>query len=358
MKSAAPDQYLRRRVPLLLDGCPAVRAIVPLDEDVWRIDCADGRRLVAKQQLFGRAAQRRGGDLLALETGVLQRLKQAGCPVPAALGTDPQTQFIFLEYCGDRTLDDVAQEETTDIQQRCVRQTIAGFCAIDQVFQASQQELLTQVAPGGEPTELAENWKLAGIQACRGLSYLLKGAGSRFAEALQRLAEILTDLAHRPPRLGSTDYNARNVVVDLDRGQVSFIEFAKIGWDWPERRLLQYTTSLGANRRHGNVETLLTPDCVAAYTAAGGEAAALDRHRLVFLLNAVARLDAALEKPEEDPGRLLLKVWQNPTARVKRLQTLLAVPLSDDWLAGRLRACMGPGRPIPTVSAGTASGRT
>ena len=47
------EEFLRSEVPGLLCGRPAVRRIAALAEDVWEIEVEDGRKLVAKQQIFG-----------------------------------------------------------------------------------------------------------------------------------------------------------------------------------------------------------------------------------------------------------------------------------------------------------------
>ena len=47
------EEYLRSQVPGMLCGRPAVRRIASLAEDVWEIEVEDGRKLVAKHQIFG-----------------------------------------------------------------------------------------------------------------------------------------------------------------------------------------------------------------------------------------------------------------------------------------------------------------
>ena len=341
MEPERPEDYLRRRVPERVSGRPAVRSVVSLDVDVWRVDCADGRSLVAKHQLFGRATRGTAYDLLEVETRVLGLLGQAGCPVPAALGTDPEGSFIFLEHGGERTLDDAVQEGTPETRSGWARQTVAGFCAIDRVFREQQEEMRGCTAPGTDPDQLIRGWELAGERAGEGLSYLLGSVEPRSAQTRTRLAEVVRKLAAREPTLGSTDYNARNVVVDAERGRVCFIEFAKIGWDWSERRLVQYATSLGAGRERGTFRSLLDRECASLFAAAGGDAAALDGHQLVLLLNAAALLGAALERSEESGSRQWLQAWRNPHQRLDCLRAALATRLSDDPLVGGIRKVVG-----------------
>ena len=86
--SAATAAYLRA-------GHPPVRAITPLAEGVWRVEDADGRKVVVKHQLFGWLTQGTAYDLLEVERDVLGLLHRAGCPVPAVLGIDQEAHCIF-----------------------------------------------------------------------------------------------------------------------------------------------------------------------------------------------------------------------------------------------------------------------
>ncbi|MBT4496123.1 MAG: phosphotransferase [Gemmatimonadetes bacterium] len=333
-----PEGYLRKRVSALLPGQPAVVDVEEMDVDVWRVNCADGRCLVAKQQLFGWMTRGRPHDLLVVERRVLDLLEAAGCPVPRVLGGDDDQQFIFLEHCGDRTLDDVVQDGGEKGLEDWTEALIRGFCSIERRLQEREEELAPHIAPGADRPALAANWEAAGKRAGEGLRYLLAGAPSHLIEARQLLGELVVRLGARRPALGSTDYNARNVVVDLDTGRLSFIEFAKIGWDWSERRLMQYSTSLGSGRADGRFRSLLKRRSVEFYEAQGGDAGVLDGHHLVFCLNGAAMLGRALARPDELTNVRLMEVWQNPRQRLKQLHAMLAEPLSDEPLVGRLRA--------------------
>ena len=131
--SAATAAYVRA-------GHPPVRAIAPLAKGVWRIEDADGRKVVVKHQLFGRLTQGTAYDLLEVERDVIGILRAAGCPVPAVLGVDPEAQCIFLQWVGDRTLDDAIQDgdQTTTIQ------AIRGLCTIERAFSQRADQLETR----------------------------------------------------------------------------------------------------------------------------------------------------------------------------------------------------------------------
>ena len=105
----------------------ASRAVTPLAEGVWRVEDADGRKIVVKHQLFGRLTRGRAYDLLEVEREVLDILRAAECPVPAFLGADPDAQCIFLQWVGDRLLDDAIQ----DGDHAATMPAIRGLCAIE-----------------------------------------------------------------------------------------------------------------------------------------------------------------------------------------------------------------------------------
>ncbi|MCZ6635220.1 MAG: hypothetical protein O7G87_17615, partial [bacterium] len=155
--------------------------------------------------------------------------------------------------------------------------------------------------------------------------------------------ELCQMLSNIPPTLGPTDYNARNIVIGPQHDRVFFLECAKLGWDWSERRLVQYTTGIGAGHRQGNFKSLLTPKMAKQYAV---RAAAyrtqspdqilhwLDGHHIVFHILAASRLlDAST-----NTNHPLHLAWQNLDARRKQLCAILARPLSDHLPHTRFRS--------------------
>ncbi|HIM55577.1 MAG TPA: hypothetical protein EYM39_02635 [Candidatus Latescibacteria bacterium] len=346
------EEFLRSEVPGLLCGRPAVRRIAALAEDVWEIEVEDGRKLVAKQQVFGFLVSGGPLDLLEVEEKVLGILRQDGCPVPRVLGCDRAAQIIYLEHVGDRTLDDVVQEGAGEVPSSYIRQAIVGLQAIDRNFSQHQAELGPLVSEAVGESALQAAWHTARQQAREGLAALhrhLDGETPR-RRCDQALEEMGTWLATRSPVLGSSDYNARNLVVDVGCGKLSFIEFAKIGWDWTERRLVQYTTSMGSGREDGCMRRLLDAGGAAFYQEHSGRrdgARALDYHQIFFLLNGVAMLCNALEAPAKAPGARLLSLWKNPQQRLTQFASHLAGRLSADALATEFRAGFRAAIPTP-----------
>ena len=312
-----------------------------LAEGVWRVEDADGRKVVVKHQPFGWLTEGTAYDLLEVERDVLGLLRGASCPVPAVLEIDREAHCILLEWIGERTLDDAIQAGDYE----ATRQAIVGLCKIERAFVQYEDRLASRVAPAAGRAALAAAWDEAGARAHAGLEQLFDRLERPVdSAAQQRLDEMYAYLAARPPVLGSTDYNAHNAVVHAESGTVRFLEFAKIGWDWTERRLVQYTTSMGSGRSDGRMRSLLDASAARLYAEASGRgdgARALDYHRIFFLLNGAALLCAALAgKP---PGPALLKRWQQPAQRLRQFADMLTQNVSADPVAGAFRACLTSG---------------
>ena len=335
--SAATAAYVRA-------GHPPVRAIAPLAEGVWRIEDADGRKVVVKHQLFGRLTQGTAYDLLEVERDVLRLLRADECPVPTILGIDPDAHCIFLQWVGDRTLDDAIQ----DGDRAATIQAIRGLCTIERAFSQRADQLEPRVVPSANRAALAAAWDEAGVRAHVGIEQLCRRLHQPLDAGLRSLLETMHDwLAARPASLGSVDYNARNSVVEPGGTRVYFLEFAKIGWDWTERRLTQYTSSMGSGRQDGRMRSLLDASAARLYAEASGRsdgARALDYHRIFFLLNSAALLSAALAG---EPHALALRQhWKRPQARLRQCAAMLAEGLSTDPSAAefrsRLQFCLSP----------------
>lgn len=308
----------------------------PLAEGVWRVEGADGRQVVVKHQLFARLTQGTAYDLLEVERDVLGLLHEAGCPVPAVLGIDRDAHCIFLQWVGERTLDDAIQSG----EHATTSQAIRGLCAIERTFIQHADQLVPRVVPSANRASLAAAWDEAGARALAGTEQLCTRLHRPFDAGVQPLlAAMHSWLAARPPVLGSVDYNARNAVVEPAGTRIFFLEFAKIGWDWTERRLTQYTFSMGRGRQDGRIRSLLDASAARLYAEESGHsdgARALDYHRIFFLLNSAALLCAALDgAPHTRPLR---QHWKRPHARLRQCAALLAQGLSTDPSAAELRS--------------------
>ena len=202
-------------------------------------------------------------------------------------------------------------------------------------FRVATRRILSE--PGAKPPDLL-----------RGASHSLLNSSRRFCH-LQAFAinhrmgyPIFYGFSNRPRRCPARPTTTPATSSSTTRS-LRFIEFSKIGWDWPERRLTQYTTSHGAGRPDGRTVSALTPALTARYAALASETRAasqteitalLDGHHFIFhLLAAQSLLDAL-----PDPRHPLLSRWRNPKARLAQLRQILETPLSADPRTAELRS--------------------
>jgi hypothetical protein len=332
--------YLRRRIPELLGL--SVHLVSALSANVWRVQVEGGRELVAKYQIFGPLSQGKAYDLLEVERDVLAVLCAAGCPVPRLLAIDAEAFFVFFESVGRETLDDWVQEKRGDTAP-LLEQIVRGQCAIDATLTQHGHLFEPRVAPGVDRQALVGAWHEVGKRAQWAAQALRRHLrmGPLPATAHAALVAMNVYLAQRCPVLGSSDYNARNIVITGAEPTASFIEFAKLGWDWTERRLVQYTTSMGSGREGALMLSLLDERAVCLYAEVSGRVdsiRALDCHHVFFMLNGAAALCEALEQPEREWAQALLASWAKPSERLRLFAKELAKPLSADGDAVVLRA--------------------
>ena len=330
------EVYLRRCVPELLgEDLSAVQSIA---SGVWSLRVGAVRR-VAKYHPFAPLTRGKRYDVLQVEREVLNALAEAGCRVPRLIALDEKAFFAFYEWVGNETLDDWAQRSSAD-GMKLIDGLLRNQRAIDAVLARQSDRWAACVAPGGDMASLTDRWASACQRAVWGAEALLGRVGRPPVTADIRLliGQIGAELALRSPALGSSDYNARNIVIS-PRGEAFFIEFSKLSWDWTERRLVQYTTCMGSGRDRGVMRSLLDARAAHLYAELQGSDAlrALDGHQVIFLLNAAATLCAALDRPTESAHATLLRAWQNPPQRLQVLADALGTPLSDDERIGSLR---------------------
>jgi hypothetical protein len=179
------------------------------------------------------------------------------------------------------------------------------------------------------------------------LGYL---GGSMTSSQTAYLDTAWTALSNRlrtaPPTFDSLDYQSRNIVVSEDTP--FFIDFSSVGWDWQERRLVQFFNSIGANQDGATFISLLNRDLVATYaewvtshreTCSPAEIAArVDSHHLLFYLSAIHQILRAVAQPEAAESKALFKAWGDPKARYQRaIQQIIHTNLSDDAYMTQIR---------------------
>ena len=219
-----------------------------------------GRSFLLKQHLITQPIGESTFTPFQIETAVLLRLHQAGCRVPELYWWSDPTGCLLMEWCGDTTLDDVAQKTPIEDLRQLMQNTVRAFCQLEAGFAKSADTLTPYIYPLDYSVVLRDTLRTLLDQGRTTLDYLGWMRGEPMpSDQAGTLDAIWDRLSHRlreaKPTLGTLDYNARNIVVD---GSIpTFIDFGSIGWDWGERRLVQSLNSLGANRTNGIFASLL-----------------------------------------------------------------------------------------------------
>ena len=333
--------------------------------NVWKARAEDGKIYAVKQYVVPAASDYSPSSV---EVNTLKLLRREGCPVPEVI--DREEEFVLLEWCGDLTLDDVCQYGDDDEKKLYAKLAIEGFCKIEETFSRNSKAIepyvfhvakrlgLSSKAYRNQNEAVVHNQKslpanskklLASARGC--ISNLAWLRGEQLSETESKLVddawnEIARCILNETLSLGSLDYNALNIIVD--KNKVSFIDFSSIGYDWRERRLVQYLTGLGAHKENGNFVGLLDKESVNFYVETlSGEGfengtTLADYHQILFYLIAIVKLLDALKAPEKRESVLLKRSWGDVESRLKRTIFLLAnESLSDDESALFIRGLIG-----------------
>lgn len=237
--------------------------------NVSRLTFADGTCLIAKRSLFYPQTRGKPYDLLDTEVTVTTLLSDAGLAVASVRAVDREEGMVYLEEIAGSTLDDAIQTSSPLDRARLSDRVIEVVGALGAALHAHEGALADRIAPGGD----AESVRARFLSL---IDHLPSPPHTT------RLTELIETLADRPMTIGPTDYNARNIIISLDETP-HFIDLAKVGYDWPERRLIQYVTSLGAGRPGSTVTTLLDSVSIQHYGAQSTRARrSLDAHHFLF----------------------------------------------------------------------------
>ena len=278
-----------------------------------------------------------------IESTILSILHRNGCRVPKIIWKSEDFHALLLEWCGELTLDAMAQSRPTRTLKPILRTTLLELCRVETVF-AENTELLT---PYAFRFDLDITLQRLLEEGRKTLGYL---GGSITSSQTERLDTTWTALSNRlrtaPPTLDSLDYQSRNIVISDETPFL--IDFSSVGWDWQERRLVQFFNSIGANQEGANFVSLLNRELVDAYaewvtshreTCSPVEIAArVDSHHLLFYLSVIHQLLRAVAQPEVSESRTLLKAWGDPKARYQSaFRQLIHTDLSDDVYTTQIR---------------------
>ena len=262
--------------------------------------------------------------------------------------TSEAKSTLLLECCGDKTLDDLAQESPAEALKPITGNAVREFCRLEMAFADCEEAFQPYIYP------LHQTLDGMLVRGRKTMNYLawLGGKPMRPNEqaTIDQIWEDMSNCLHgAEARLGSLDYNARNVVLDADRP--TFIDFASVGWDWGERRLVQTFNSLGAHRSNGKFATTLNREVVGEYAHQTSQRGAdeaeirVDYHNILFYLSIVYRLLKIAAQPEREESKSTLQAWGDTKPRLQQAIDLLAdSPLSANPYAAQLRGIVGEWR--------------
>jgi len=326
--------------------------------NVWKVHSDDGKKYIIKQfivlppeqHIEDKSAEPHYSQF-TVESNILGLLKKEGCSVPDVIATDESNQTVALEWCGDLTWDDLCQDENVVDEKRYTRLAIEEFCYIERIFFENVSSVEPYVYPMDYQSYLRQTGAKLLYSARQCISYLAWLRDEPLTDSENRMVdeswnEISHCILNRTPSLGTLDYNARNIIID--QNQLTFIDFSAIGWDWSERRLVQYLTGLGAHIKGGNFVTLLDSEHTKLYAETMSKinsklnpqelTALVDYHHILFYLTAITRLLGILKNPKERQSILLSQAWGDVEPRLARaLSILVHESLSNDEAAMSIR---------------------
>lgn len=317
----------------------------------------DTSKYLLKQHDIKTAVVDSGYTPCDIETEVLSILHRNGCKVPQVVWSSAELHALLLEWCGEQTLDAVAQgaeNPPTDIKP-LLEKILREFCKIESCFALRAERFAPYVFPFNAHENL-KNLLERGVKVIGYLSHLgEKPMASAQADTLiEKWNALAVRLQLAPTALGGLDNNARNIVVAGE--SPVFIDFASIGWNWQEIRLVQLFNSIGAflstENESANFVSLLDADLVNTYaewvcthreTSSAAEVAArVDAHHLLFYLSVIHQLIQAVAQPEVTESRMLFDAWGDARPRFRcALTQIIEADLSDDAETREIRAMIG-----------------
>ena len=338
------------------DTSPDCLHVVPIKHgsvernNLWRV-IVDRQSYVLKQHFITRPIGDSAFTPFEVESFALSTLSEAGCSVPKVVWQSDLDFCLLLEWRGESTLDDAAQSTPLESLKETITGALGEFCQIEKSFADRYADFAPYVYPLDYPTYLLQTMDDMLDRGRKTLGYLARLSGEPAASDIDELWSSFAQVFHEnSATLGALDYNARNIMIDA--GDITFVDFGSIGWDWSERRIVQFFNSLGANREGGNYLNLLNRDVIRAYasraiTYRSGSSeedifTQLDYHNILFYLSVVHRLLEVVTRPTSEKNRALLRAWGNAGARLTRaLEILVNSELSDDSTARQIREYVG-----------------
>ena len=315
-------------------------------QNVFRLKISEKSYLL-KQYEITEPVTESGFTPYQIEKFTLSTLYNAGCLVPKLLWDSENHHTLLLEWRGEQTLDSLAQGNTEASVKPILQTIIKELCKIESVF----AENIDQFRPYIFYFNVKETLRSLLGRGRRTLGYLQQLSKTPVTSSqIECLDAAWTSLSKRllesPLTLDSLDFHARNIVID---GELpTFIDFASVGWDWQERRLVQYFNSLGAFQDEANFVSLLNRELVETHAewvvqhretcSVSDVAARVDGHHLLFYLAVVNKITEVTARPELEENQILEEAWGDLHQRFQRAISLIAnTKLSDDVETNQIR---------------------
>lgn len=275
-----------------------------------------------------------------IENFALSTLYKGECRVPQIVWKSEEHKTLLLSWCGDETLDSCTQNRQGKNLMPLLHTILIEMCKIEgfiakhsaqfkhYMFQFDLKKNLRQLLKQGR--------KIIGY-----LGHLSKTPPT--TTQVQHLDDVWNSIANRllsvQPTLGGLDYQANNIVIDEQLPY--FIDFGSIGWDWQERRFVQYFNSIGAYQEGSNFISLLNRELVDKYAKWVSEhrencsitdvVTWVDGHHLLFYLSIIQRILETVTNPEKSDNKILVEAWGDMKLRFRHaISLIINSRFSDD----------------------------
>ncbi len=275
-----------------------------------------------------------------IERHTISILHNGGLCVPRMIWNSEQQSALLLEWCGNKTLDFLAQRSSKVDLIPLLNTILSEMCR----FEAFFAKYSTQFQPYIFHYDHKKNLKYLLEQGRKTIGYLEHLRKTPHIELQTKQIDaawisISNRLLEATPTLDSLDYQAHNIVID---GELpTFIDFGSIGWDWQERRLVQYFNSIGAHQEGTNFVSLLNRELVETYAEwvtqhrdkvkVADVSARVDAHHLLFYLTVVHKILEAVARSETVENQTFIHAWGDIRSRFQcAISIIIETNLSDD----------------------------
>lgn len=316
-----------------------VRLLRPVDggggqgASVWHAVLASGEQIAVKRHAHAGAGE--------VEFGVLHMLYGLGAPVARPLQWHAEVQVLTTEWVGRQSLAAAIHSTPESYSTRArelpglAQSLVRGCIGLETAFSGLAKRLPQRTGDEQQRrrTEVHERCRQATQTYVRIAEYFGLSVPQPWTAALRRAWQRVEDsLCAGRLTFGGRDCTPRNVLTDGTR--VWFIDFAVVGFDWPEARLVQYAAATAAKAESQPLKSLLTHAEEQWYVESGCiESTQLDMHHLLLWSEAARLLlDGKLGTPTSQESVL--------GERLREAMELALIPLAPKSPAEPVRSLL------------------